>query len=147
MQDYFAAEQPIIDRVKAIAPELRGVLPAVDTFTILERVQIEPAAYVMYSGDLVADDSDESTGQVVLQRWTVVLSGRNVRDQAGGFLHRQVMGPLMARIAQGLIGWRPADGFGEMRKTTTADQPFYREGYGYFPQTFVIPFLLIGSSE
>lgn len=145
MDDYFAAESPIRDRVRATVPGLKEVLPAVDTFAILERGQIAPAAFVLYSGDQVGDDNEDGAAQVVLQRWTVVLATRNVADPHGGAGHRDQVGPWMADIAQALIGWRPAEGFGQLRKTSTAVQPYYKDGYAYFPQTFALPFMLINT--
>jgi len=146
MDDYFAAEQPIIDRIRARVPELKEVLPAVDTFAVLERGQVTPAAFVLYSGDQVNDDREDGAAQVVVQRWTVVLATRNLADLHGGSDHRNQAGPWMATIAQGLIGWRPANGFGQLRKTSTAVQPYYQKGYAYFPQTFALPFMLVSDT-
>lgn len=147
LTDYFAAEQPIIDRLKAEVATLRQVRGMADTNDLNEKSLQTPEAFVLYSGDQVRGESEDGLDQVVLQRWTVVLAVRNVRDVKSGDALRDTAGPLLVTVNQALIGWRPAPGLGALRKASAAAAPVYRVGFAYFPQTFTAPVMLIGQGE
>ena len=79
--NYFAAEQAIVDRLKAEVPGIMKVYTPFDLQGVVESSQASPALHVVYSGDVVGGtnpgpQAGAGAAKVVDQRWLVVLAVR-----------------------------------------------------------------------
>ena len=137
--DYLTAGAATITRVKAIVPEFRAVLGAFDLAAIEESTQQVPAAHVIYDGDTlpsgIGSSAMNSSAQLVIQRWLVVIAVRNVADVKGGGGARIEAGTLISKTIQALNGWAPTTAHRPMRRTQ-APRAGYNKGYAYFPLMF-----------
>lgn len=139
MDNYLGAESPIIERLKAMVPELGTyVFSTADMDGVTEASQFTPAAHVLYYGDRLVDGQGRSsTGEVqcVDQVWYVVLVVRNVKDQTTGQAARIEAGPLLLKVLKALQGWAPTKEHGPMKRTNGAS-PGFKAGYIYLPICF-----------
>lgn len=136
MDDYFAAQSLIIDRLKEQIPGLRDARAMAEVEDAREVGRATPMAYVIYVGEVVKDDPESvALTEEVIQHWLVLLVTRSTREMREGSGVRELAGPLLAQINAALLGWQPGASFAPLRKVT-APAPAYEDGYGYFPQVF-----------
>jgi hypothetical protein len=132
VDDYLAAEAPIIARLKALVPALRAVAGAPE---IVVPPQV-PSALVIYDGDTIPQGPGGQAGngalQVVRQRWMVVLIVHNLRYAAEGAEARLTAGPLLIEVMRALAGWPPLPELRPMRRVQGPEVD-YRDGVALFP--------------
>jgi hypothetical protein len=124
------------------------ILTAPDLAAVQETNQPVPAVHVLYqgysaSGDYSRQPKGSSAGAVaaVVQSWVCTVAVRNVRTIKTGSSARTDAGPLVARVAQALMGWQPA-GCSKPLKLVNAAQAAYSAGYMYLPLQFDAEFVL-----
>lgn len=141
-EDYLAAEQALIERLKAEVPGVT-IQSAPDLAGITEDRQITPAVIVLYAGDQVpgGDAVDQGDYHRIKQRWMTVVAVRSAKGQRSGEGVRDAAGPLLSKVIQALGGWRPEKGFGRMVRESAPRPAFTRGGYGYFPLQWGIDLL------
>lgn len=104
-----------------------------------------PAAFVGFDGETVLVDADGG-GQILAQRWLVVLVVRNAADTArNGALLRDA-GPLLIDVISALGGWRPDIQYIGPLTRAPAPRPFHGPGIGLFPLAFTVPLYLPGGN-
>jgi hypothetical protein len=137
MDNYFTAEQPIIDRLKEQLPEIRVISSSRNLDTVIRSNAITPGAHVIFDGEGIEEDSRHRVGskQIVYQKWLVVLSIKSNRDIPTGSGIRWEAGPLLLKINNALQGWKPATGFGGMAKAPSK-VPVYQDNIGHFSLSF-----------
>lgn len=140
VEDWLAAEELIVTRLKTEMPELKTVTTAAEIAAVEKMRQLAPAAIVIYDGDDVRQGPqakpNRGQNEIVSQRWLVIIAVQNVADQRGGSGARRVAGPLISRAKRtlagfdlGLPGVRPL-------QSASAPGPAFESGYGYFPLLF-----------
>ena len=139
--DYLSAEPAIITRLKDVqlAIGFKSVLGVADLASIEEATQQDPAAHVIYNGDILPGGAGSSAGnssaQVAVQRWLVVIAVRNVRNVKSGSGARAEAGTLISKVIAALNGWAPTASHRPMRRVQ-APRPGYNKGFAYFPLMF-----------
>ncbi|MBF0273471.1 MAG: hypothetical protein HQL98_15590 [Magnetococcales bacterium] len=130
MDDLFALEPHLAERIAARVPELRRVAVAKDLAGVTSQGQIVPACYVVYGGDdPVPGELEEGEG-LLDQYWLVVLAVHvGVREEPSN----REAGLLLAKIDAALRGWRPpVDGTIEPLTRSRSPSPLFDDGYAYF---------------
>ena len=139
MDNYLSAEQPIVDRIKELIPELgNSVFSAADLDGVSEAKQVHPAVHVLYYGDRVAEGMGRSSNgevQCVDQDWYVVLVIKNARTQITGEAARTDAGPLVIKLLKSLQGWAPSIEHSPLKRINGA-KPGFKGGFAYLPFCF-----------
>lgn len=142
MDNLLAAEQPIIQRIQQLMPELAGVFAAADLDGVAESKQITPAVHVLYFGDVPVEGSGRSNNgevQTLDQLWYAVLVVKNVRQQGlrGGeeSAVRSAAGPLAYKLSKALQGFAPTLEHTPLRRVKGV-APGFKAGYAYIPLLF-----------
>lgn len=139
--NYFAAEQAIVDRLKAEVPGIMKVYTPFDLQGVVESSQASPALHVVYSGDVVGGtnpgpQAGAGAAKVVDQRWLVVLAVRTAAAQLQDTSEiRTKAGVIVPAILDALQGWQPAQW---MRPLARVGGPTagYSSSFAYFPFLF-----------
>lgn len=104
-----------------------------------------PAAFVGFDGEPLMIDTDGG-GQILAQRWLVVLVVRNASDTARNGALRRDAGPLLLNVISVLGGWRPDIQYVGNLTRAPAPRPFIGPGVGLFPLAFTVPLYLQGGN-
>lgn len=139
--NYFAAEQAIVDRLKAEVPGIMKVYTPFDLQGVVESSQASPALHVVYSGDVVGGtnpgpQAGAGAAKVVDQRWLVVLAVRTAAAQLQDTSEiRTKAGVIVPAILGALQGWQPVQW---MRPLARVSGPTagYSSSFAYFPFLF-----------
>ena len=139
--NYFAAEQAIVDRLKAEVPGIMKVYTPFDLQGVVESSQASPALHVVYSGDVVGStnpgpQAGAGAAKVVDQRWLVVLAVRTAAAQLQDTSEiRTKAGVIVPAILGALQGWQPVQW---MRPLARVGGPTagYSSSFAYFPFLF-----------
>lgn len=136
--NYFSAEQLIVERLRAEVPELAFVDGSRSVQEVVERAVPTPAALVLFGGDTLnaSDSAGWGAIQVVDQRWLLELVIANDWAAESGTGERLEAGYLISKIIKTLAGWRPSQEHEEMRRTQ-ASNPVYDNGEGYYQLAFL----------
>lgn len=143
LDNYLAAEQLIITRLKETVPELVDVSDWSDYASINEAAIRTPSAYVLYLGDRPREAGGKGEVQRADQIWGVMIVVRNVAQRPGGGEIRETAGPLMMRTLRALMGWQPAPQYRPLERMP-APRPDYRDSVGYFPLQFATGVIIKG---
>lgn len=147
MEDWFAAEAPIVARLREQVPGLALVEGVRDvgevTDSMLQRSL--PAAVVMYYGDAEIEPVEDSAGEVVTQHWLVMLYTASARTPTTGADARAEAGALIPAIRAALAGWRPGPDFAPLRRRTFRLPPKYSARRFEFPLLFTTTFYEAGA--
>lgn len=142
-EDWLAAAEPIVTRLRAEVPALRMV----ETMTTLaadaidQRVKAQtPAAVVAYLGDRITPDPRAPRLVVGAQRWVVVLAVRNARQGGDNTALAGEAGPLLPLIRGALSGWQPLDD-GRPLRPTSGMGPGFGVAFAYYPLAFELDFV------
>lgn len=146
LDNYLAAEQLIIERLKKEITEFVDVSNWTDYSTIKETAISTPSAYVLYRGDRPLEAGGKGAVQRVDQLWAVVIVVRNVTQKRGGENIRETAGPLMMRTLRALMGWQLADQYRPLERVP-APEPTYGDFVGYFPLQFTTGLILKGDTK
>ncbi|MBF0212198.1 MAG: hypothetical protein HQM00_01395 [Magnetococcales bacterium] len=142
MDTLFAAEQPILERLRSTLPECRQVQGARELNGITARTGATPALHLIFDGH---EPLLHAAGEQALeQRWLVVVTIRNLREAEGGDGERAEAGPLLLRVCRALIGWSPSPEHGPLRLITTPGARFV-PGAALFPLRFATRIVTGGS--
>jgi len=135
--DYFAAEIPIVDRLKAMIPEVSN---RVFTLSDLDRVtaesQITPAIHVIHGGDILGRSGSNGQSQQFDQIWIIVLAVGNAAAQLSGSKIRVTAGPIIFKILRAMEGFVPLEGHCEALHRIETSEPIYKPGFAAFPLGF-----------
>lgn len=142
MNDYFAAEALILERLSSQIPAFRLVQGARDFAGVLEQTGVSPAIHLVYDGQEVRMGA--GSAQAVDQLWLVVVAVKNVREATNGLGERQEAGPLLIQTCQALLGWRPGEDHGPMRMVSASGASF-AQGVAFFPLRFSTRVMLQGA--
>jgi hypothetical protein len=144
MDNFFAAQQAIVDRITARVPSFRIVSPRADLEQIEEAEQTTPAAYVVYAGYAVIEATSDGSMVTIEQRWTVVTACRNAATQRTGQAVREEAGPFMMDVLNALSGWQITPEHTPLLLTDAPQggEPGYSKVFGYYPLQFKTQFTL-----
>lgn len=138
-ENYLALEPLIIDRLRDEIRCIDNIFSGADLASVKGCSQIVPALHVLYMGDRIPGGEGSSAcdgaDQVLTQLWAVVVAVNNVTGILDGSEARQEAGPLISQVLETLQGWKPAQGFRALKRTT-GPGPNYVEGFFYMPLVF-----------
>lgn len=137
MDNFYAAETPIIERLKDVL-ELRDVISQADTSTLPVANAPDESIAVIYNDFRVNESDDEDYSIILQQRWFVVPMVRNVADMRSGKAALDRAGELHLRVIQILNGWRPTPEHGPLHLSAPGARRFYdnKSGMAYAPALF-----------
>ncbi len=136
-EDYFAAEQPIVDLLKATIPEVQNrVFTINDIDDVTNESQQTPALHVIHGGDILGRCGSNGQAQQFDQVWVVVLVIANAAAQRSGTKIRAVAGPIIFKLLRALEGFVPLEGHCEALHRFEAAEPIYKSGLAAFPFAF-----------
>ena len=136
MADALSIWQPICDRIKAQVPALKRVSAAWDLASVVEQSQVHPAAFVIYDGEDVADQTPNGTKVMESQHFVVVLVVRNAKDALGGTGAAEDALAIRAGIYAALSGWKPGPEHRPLLRARANYRPHYTPGFAYLPTAF-----------
>lgn len=150
LKDYFAAEQPIIDRLSELTPDhFRHVGSALNVDQVIEQSGNAPAAYLIYASGGITDSKPKVL--VETQTWIVAVVARNFQDTQFNTAVRRESGPLLYQVDRCLHGWRPTDdlvtqsGQASTLRATTPPETFQNlPGIGIFLRAYNLSFVNSG---
>ena len=141
--DWLAAAEPIVTRLRAEVPALRMV-ETMSTLTsegIDQRVKAQaPAAIVIYMGDQITPDPRAPRITAGAQRWCVVLAVRNARQGGDNSALAGEAGPLLPLLRNALAGWAPLDDGRPLRSISSPPTEF-GVAFAYYPLMFALDFV------
>src|SRR3569832_1854445 len=108
LDNYLAAEQLIITRLKETVPELVDVSDWSDYASINEAAIRTPSAYVLYLGDRPREAGGKGEVQRADQIWGVMIVVLNLAQRPGDKEIRETAGPSMRRARRARRGGQPA---------------------------------------
>lgn len=135
--NYFAAEDAIVARLKAQVPSITQVLTPFSIGDMLEASQPSPALHVIYAGDnVVGNEAGQGAMRVIGQRWLVVLAVRTPRAQLQDTSElRRLAGVHIPPILKALQGWAPVTWMRPLGRVS-GPPAGYSSSFGYFPFMF-----------
>jgi hypothetical protein len=136
--DYFAIEQPLVDRIKVVLPDVPHVITAEDAETAKDWRRAPKAAHVIYVGDEVGQGAAMQGGggvQLTSQLWMVVLQVKHSGTVQSGAGARRIAGPLIWQLLQGLVGHQLLPTWAPLRRAP-GPKAGYQDGFGYYPFVF-----------
>ncbi|MBF0371756.1 MAG: hypothetical protein HQL52_20165 [Magnetococcales bacterium] len=133
MENYFAAETLIIERLKDQVTDLRVVQGAGSAEEVFKGSRAMPIVHVLHDGDEASEDGSHRAGedQLVVQRWLIILSVQSHRESADGLAVRKEAGPLLMAITNALQGWKPTTGLTPLIKVSSPAAR-YQDNHGHF---------------
>lgn len=136
-EDYFAAEQPIVDLLMTAIPEVHNrVFTVNDLDKVTNESQTTPALHVLYGGDILGRCGSNGQAQQFDQIWIVVLVVDNAAAQRSGAKIRVVAGPIIFKLLRVLEGFVPLEGHCEALHRIEAAEAIYKSGLVAFPFAF-----------
>ena len=81
IQDYFAVEPVLVDRIQTDMPELVEVNTPFTIEAMLEGSNNAPSVSVIYFDDRIGDSASNGSSATVFQQWLVVLCIRDAGAQ------------------------------------------------------------------
>jgi hypothetical protein len=137
IEDYFGAEEAIVERLREAIPELKDVLTPFSIGDMLESSQPSPCIHIIYGGDVLPTvEAGKGEARAVGQRWLVVLAVRTPKAQLQKTTEiRKIAGATIPKILQSLQGWKPVEW---MRPLGRVSGPAagYSSSFAYFPFMF-----------
>lgn len=136
--NYFAIEQPLVERVKAVLPDVQYVITAETSETAKEWRKAPKAAHVIYVGDEVGQGPAMQGGggvQLTSQLWMVVLQVKHAGTVQSGDGARRIAGPLIWNLLQGLTGYQLLPAWSPLRRAP-GPKAGYQDGFGFYPFVF-----------
>lgn len=130
MDDYFAAERLILDRLQGLSSHFRLIGSGRSLKDLPLHPGPVPALYLLYDGQIPYRMAGQE--QAIDQRWLLVTVVRSAREVASGTYERMEAGPLLIQVCGRLLGWSPSEIFGPLTLHTTP-APLIQEGFGYYP--------------
>lgn len=144
MSNVFAAEQPIIDRIKAQVPTLAASVFSLSQLEAFESVPPVPAVVVRPMGSRVESAPADGAFQTEVQVWELaLLVGHQQTDATVAQTTTQQGGALIFELLRALVGWRPAAGYMPMAYAGRAE-PYYEPGYAEYPLSFETGLVITG---
>lgn len=135
IDDFLALEMRLRDRIEAVVPELAGNVRLVnDPDDIVQRAQ-SVAAWIA-PGITIMEADRSGRALDCSQRWSVILTLRNVSQQIDKHGVRQKAGPIIAKLLAALSGWHPGSPYGLLRAVTPPTGPFVENGVFFYPLEF-----------
>lgn len=143
LDDFLALEDLIITRIRTGMPELVACGSYLTLTTLQHALLHFPSAWVGYGGYQI-EGSPLANGAVqqIRQIWNVTLVVRSAADPGDGSEIRNSAGPLLAKILQLLMGWKPHDKVRSLELVPAPD-PDYGDGVGMFHLSFATSISLI----
>lgn len=135
--DYLAAEELIITRLGPSGKNVtRHILSATDLAGVDEQKQLTPAVFVLYDGDRLGDSAGRNSGQMIYQKWLLIVAVRNVKGQKTGKGARDEAGPIITKVLDAMLGWSPGTDYQPMQRVVAPRPGYSPGGYAYFPLAF-----------
>jgi len=139
-----AIEEAIVARLeqKLITEQtpalVKHVYSAAQVAQTEERLQLSPAATVIYNGYRTGDQVGQGAVQHVTFTFLVVVSVRNARAAGVSLGVREDAAPIMDACLEALLGFRPVTGCTPLRLQDAPGAGFSDAGFGYYPLAFDI---------
>lgn len=111
LDDYFAAEQPILDKLATLKPDyLKHVSPALNVDQVMAYSGVSPSAWLIYAAAAVSNNTANKRATIIeTQTWIVALAVRNMQDTRFNASVRRDAGPILYQIDRLLLGYCPYD--------------------------------------
>ena len=144
----YALPDLIQDRLEAILPTLYDsdfTVPVWRAASIEQMPRNTTMAVVVIPVGL--EVSEQRRNQVAIaEAVIVVVQVRNPASQLAGISVLQDAGPLLSACIQALLGWTPDVDAYESLTMTSAPNPEFEAGFGYYPLAFQTRYVLSGVS-
>ena len=140
IQDYFAVEPVLVDRIQTDMPELVEVNTPFTIEAMLEGSNNAPSVSVIYFDDRVSESVGNGSSATIFQQWLVVLC---IRD-AGAQLQntnslRKEADPFIRKLLDALQGFNPQiAGYRMFKRANSPVRIGSSPGFAYFPFMFEI---------
>jgi hypothetical protein len=142
--DFMALEPLLVARLRAEVPDLKDVFTAREADAALSRRELSPVAHVVYGGFQIAEVLHGGLAARLAQTWLIVISATSAKGQRTGAGPREIAGPVMARVMEVLLGWKPSRDFGRLL-LSASPQARHVDGFSYFPMTFSAQVIVHGA--
>ena len=140
IQDYFAVEPILVEKIKTAMPDLVDVNTPFTIEAMLEGSNNAPSVSVIYFDDRVSESVGNGSSATVFQQWLVVLC---IRD-AGAQLQntnslRKEADPFIRNLLDTLQGFNPqVAGYRMFKRANSPVRIGSSPGFAYFPFMFEI---------
>ena len=140
INDYFAAESILLERIKTEIPELIEVNTPFSIEEMIEASNCAPSASIIYFDDRVADSTGNGKISTTFQQWLIVLC---VRDEAAQLQDtnsiRAQADPLIRKLLDTLQGFDlNVRGYRPLKRANSPVRIGGQSGFAYFPFMFEI---------
>jgi len=155
MDNYFALEELLINRLKETVAGVRAILSQAELGGVAEDQQITPALHVIFNAATPTPNTDGHR-RYFREQWHVVVAVRNPRTQRGGRAARDEAGPLVTQVLKALELWRPSKAYSPLQVSLFVRPVVSPGGFIYVPLLFdtehglplgVDPYAAASSSE
>ena len=135
----FLALEPLLvarltEQLADLSPKVH-VMSAADLAGVTEATQITPAVHVVYQGYRVTETRLDGTVVRMEQTWLATVATRNVKNTRTGAAARAEAGLIAGRVAQALMGFKPALASKPLRLVNGPGAGF-SAGFAYLPLAF-----------
>ena len=108
LNDYFALEDEIVNRIKAEVPNIDEVLTPFFVESLFSMTPVNTAIAVIYVGDRVGESAGNGRATTVHQQWLVVLVVSDPASQLDQTTSiRKIADPHIRSILKALQGFKP----------------------------------------
>ena len=108
LNDYFALEDEIVNRIKAEVPNIDEVLTPFFVESLFSMTPVNTAIAVIYVGDRVGESAGNGRATTVHQQWLVVLVVSDPASQLDQTTSiRKIADPHIRNILKALQGFKP----------------------------------------
>lgn len=144
VDDYLFVGEALANHLKDAMPALKGIYTNADLKDVAEARQITPAVHIVYVGDDIGetpkDRGTQGAIQVVTQNWAVVLAVYHADPGNSGQGARREIGPLISALIRSLVKYQPKGCTMPLARGSPI-QPYYSNGFAYFPIVFKAQFV------
>ena len=144
LNDYFALEDEIVNRIKAEVPNVDEVLTPFFVESLFSMTPVNTAIAVIYVGDRVGESAGNGRATIVHQQWLVVLvvsDPASQMDQTTSI--RKIADPHIRNILKALQGFKPnLIGVSPLVRVSAGVNFAGKAGRVYFPFLFESKFVV-----
>lgn len=108
VDNYFALEGDILNRIKAMLPEVDEVVTPFNVDDLFESIVGDVGIGIIYVGDRIADTSGDGKVNAIYQQWLIALGVSDASSQLSETASiRQIADPYIRKILSAMQGYQP----------------------------------------
>lgn len=138
IQDYFAVEPILLERITAEMPELLEVNTPFSVEDMLQSSNNAPSVSIIYFDDRIGDSAGGGKTATVYQQWLIVLCVRDASAQLQQTNSiRKEADSLIRKLLDTLQGFNPdVQGYRPFKRANSPVRIGGQSGFAYFPFMF-----------